>query len=71
MTLAKSRLRHLERTAVLTSQASSGVSVFFPHELAPCKEHQDCSLELASGEHHRGVIRLTFDADQLKTGGTA
>ena len=34
--------------------------IFWQDELVSCTEHLGCDIEVATGEHHLGVIHLTF-----------
>ena len=36
------------------------VRIYWDWELEPCTEHRACDLEPATGQHHRGVLHLTF-----------
>jgi hypothetical protein len=58
MTSLSSRLRLLES---LASGRRTEVRLFFHDQLAPCRQHARCHLEVATGTHHRNVIQLSFD----------
>ena len=36
------------------------IRVFYHDERRACLEHEKCDVEPATGEHHGGVVHLTF-----------
>ena len=38
--------------------------LFWPSDLEPCPAHIECDIEVASGEHHRNVIHLSWDQNR-------
>lgn len=56
------RLARLEQRAVVRRTGS--VKVYWENELQPCLAHRSCDIELATGEHHVGVLHLRFGGDE-------
>jgi hypothetical protein len=56
----RSRLRRLEQRQ--RPQAQPSVKVYWHDALRSCQEHPGCNVEIATGEHLRGVFRLAFEA---------
>ena len=54
------RLTLLERHMSERTGAWVPPRLFWHDELVPCNEHLGCDIEIATGEHHAGVIHLTF-----------
>ena len=56
------RLALLERLVEFRKRANL-VRVLWQNELVSCGEHSDCDVEVATDEHHRGVIHLDWGAE--------
>lgn len=55
------RVRRLEE--VLQRAPARSVRLFWDDEVDTCGQHVRCVVEPASGTHHSGVVRLSFDGD--------
>ena len=59
------RLRAAEARAGANRQREPLIALFWNTDLVPCAEHSKCALEPATGEHHLGVIHLSFEGPNL------
>ena len=53
----KTRLSKLERGVKGEARIAR---VFWHEEFVPCPEHARCDLEVATGEHRKDVVHLSF-----------
>ena len=59
----KQRLNVVQRRLNDRPAVAGGTKVYWANELIRCPEHEDCSVELATGEHVGTVIRLAWSLD--------
>ena len=57
---ARTRLAKLERVLRVPDSQPPSIMVFWHDERVACEEHARCDIEVATGEHHQGVIHLRF-----------
>jgi len=58
-------MRTLSRRLLLLEQSARPVrppevKVFYDDDVAVCAVHARCSVEKLTGQHHAGVLKLTF-----------
>ena len=58
-------LKRIERLLETRAALKRPLKVLWHDALVPCAQHPRCDIEVATGEHHQGVIHLSFGGQRL------